>query len=115
MLLDSLRNFKEEVQQNENVHKLVKNWNPNIILETMDTEQIYTLQVRDCLIDQILNEENEESNHIIRLEADEEILTTIFSGEMNPAEAVLNGELVVFGDAKDQIKLDAITLLIWGM
>jgi hypothetical protein len=113
-LLESLENFKERVKENDNVHKLVQNWDRNIVVEAMDTESIYTLLIRNSTIETIIEDENEDES-VIRLEADEDVLSTIFTGKLNPAEAVLNGELVVFGDPADQIKLDAITLLIWGM
>jgi putative sterol carrier protein len=110
----SLDNFQSKANANDNVHKLVKDWSPNIIIETMDTDESYTLLVRDERIAEIL-ENQANSSHEIRLEGDTDVLQAIFYGDRNPAEAVLNGDLAVFGNPNDQIKLDAITLLIWGM
>lgn len=113
-LLKSLQEFQQEVNTNENVHKLIKNWNPNFIIESSDTGEFYTLEVYDMRIKNILEGEVN-SDHEIRIEGDDEILTAIFTGDLNPAEAVLNGELMVYGDQNDQLKLDAISLVIWGM
>lgn len=113
-IYESLEDFQKKVALNLNVQKLVRNWTPNIIIEATDTGSVFTLLIRDCLIEKIITG-GESSGHDISVEGNEDMLCSIFTGVVNPAEAVLNGELVVFGDANDQIKLDAITLLIWGM
>jgi len=50
----------------------------------------------------------------IVIAAEERVLLGIFSGEINPARAHLDGELQAFGSQRDQLVLDAIVLLIWG-
>lgn len=44
-----------------------------------------------------------------------ETLRDIFCGLLNPARAHLDGELQVFGSQKDQLVLDSVVLLIWGL
>jgi len=39
----------------------------------------------------------------------------VFSGDYNPAHALIDGELAVFSNEKDKVKLEAITMVIWGM
>ena len=113
-LFSCLVKFQNEVNTNESVVRLVKNWEPNIIIKSLNSEEIFTILIRDLKIESIVEEE-QKSEHQILLEADEDILHSIFDGQTNPAEAALNGDLFVFGDQKDQIKLDAVTLLVWGM
>ena len=46
--------------------------------------------------------------------SDESVLRGIFTGEVNPARAHLDGILEAQGSQKDQLVLDSIVLLIWG-
>ena len=113
-LFTSIELFGQKISDNKDVLMLLKNWSPNIIIESYDSKKIFTLKIGDQGIENIALKE-ELCDHEIRLLANETILLLIFSGKMNPAEAVFNGELEIYGDVKDQIKLDAITLLIWGV
>ena len=113
-LPEALQDFQIKFNSNAQLKKLLLNWNPNIILNSIDSGNQYTLWVREQLLANILEKE-EPSDHQIFIEAENETLVKVFSGTLNPSEAVLDGDMVVFGDDKDQIKLDAITLIIWGM
>lgn len=113
-LLTSLSNFQSEVNKNESVKKLTKDWNPRLIIQSSDSEEVYTLVIEESTIATITPGEHS-ANHEIRIEGDVEILQNVFMGKLNPAEAVLNGEMAVYGEQSDQIKLDAISLIIWGM
>lgn len=46
--------------------------------------------------------------------ATEEVLRDVFTGELNPARAHLDGDLQATGSQRDQLVLDSIVLLIWG-
>jgi hypothetical protein len=47
--------------------------------------------------------------------ASESDLEALFTGKLNPVEAHSNGILEVYGEPKDQVKLDAITLVLWNV
>lgn len=113
-LLLSLQSFQSEVNKNDGVKKLTKNWNPRMIIQSSNSEEVYTLAIQESSISEIIAGEVA-SAHEIRIEGDAEILRDVFNGKTNPAEAVLNGEIAVYGEQSDQIKLDAISLVIWGL
>ena len=109
-LLETLEAFKEKVNTNENVRKLIKNWNPNVTVSS-DTED-FTMIIRDQVMEQVATEKLE-SDHTIEIEADEDTLIDVFNGTYNPSKAVLDGELAVFGQDQDQMKLDIIAVFLW--
>lgn len=109
-LLETLEAFKEKVNTNENVRKLIKNWNPNVTVSS-DTEN-FTMIIRDQVMEQVATEKLE-SDHTIEIEADEDTLIDVFNGTYNPSKAVLDGELAVFGQDQDQMKLDIIAVFLW--
>lgn len=109
-----LQAFQEKLNANQQIGKLINNWNPNIIIKALNSDEQYTMFVADGKISHIENGLFE-SAHEITIEGDSDILLKVFSGTTNPAEAVLDGELFVYGGDQDQIKLDALTLVIWGM
>ncbi len=49
----------------------------------------------------------------IKMKGSQRTLTDIFRGDLNPASEFLDGRLQVTASDKDQVKLDAITLLLW--
>ena len=53
-------------------------------------------------------------NPDMMIQASEAILTAIFSGQMTPTEPYNAGDLLVRGQQDDMMRLDILTLLIWG-
>lgn len=43
------------------------------------------------------------------------VLEAVFGGELNPARAHLDGDLEVAGSQRDQLVLDSLVMLIWGL
>lgn len=113
-LINTLQEFQIEVNQNSRLKPLIQNWNRNIILECEDSGRFFSILVRDAKVVDILEKE-EEIEKNLHVCAEEQILTEIFTGELNPSTAFLDGDVEVFGDDGDKIKLDAISLVIWGM
>lgn len=50
----------------------------------------------------------------LEVEAPEEVLRAVFSGQLSPTEPYNRGELMVRGSSDDLMRLDIITLLLWG-
>lgn len=108
---ETLQLFKSKLNANEKVKNLLTNWSPNIIISSDDED--FTLLVRNMEIDEIKKGKHE-SDHTISVIADKDILIEVFSGISNPSKIVLEGEMAVYGKEADQIKLDAISMFIWG-
>jgi putative sterol carrier protein len=113
-LVACLRDFQARVGENKRVQALLKGWEPNVIVEATDSGDAYTLLVRNRGIEAIA-EGSHEAPHRIQVRGEQKLLMEIFSGKKNPSEAFIDGELEVFGDDRDRIKLDAITLVLWGL
>ena len=110
---NSLDEFKGKVNDNKQVKKLIRGWNPNLILECIDDSAFWTIKVKDREIQEIVNLK-EDKSHMVHVQGNTDVLEQIFSGKLNPSEALLDGKIAVFGDEKDQIKIDAICLILWS-
>jgi putative sterol carrier protein len=113
---DCLLDFRSTFNANERVKKLVKGWDRSIVVEATDTESVLTMIVHDLMVTDIkAGAHGEDDDDPIHLQASEDNLIRIFSGDYNPANALIDGELAVFSSEKDKVKLEAISMVIWGM
>ena len=114
-LKDALFDYKQKVNSNTRLRGLLKGWEPCIHIFAMDTDIEYYLTVRDSFVEDIYDGDPGVQKHLIKLEATQNELEQIFSGNTNPANSFLEGNLAVYSDDKDQVKLDAISLVLWGL
>lgn len=109
-----LDKFISDANENPHVLRLLDGWDRNIALVATDNIDLenYNILVegKRLTLSQCANDDSE----TITVEGDTELLNDIFTGKKNPAKEVLDGNLVVIGSDKDQMKLDAITLIMWG-
>jgi SCP-2 sterol transfer family len=110
---ETLAQFRDKVNADSRLQSILRGWEPVIAVEVLDTGWKRYLLVRDCRIDDIRPDCADDS-HVVHLLASEEVLTAVFDGRLNPTEAFLDGELQIFASDKDQVKLDAISLMLWG-
>ena len=113
-LRSTLDAFRDSVNAHPQLRRLLKGWEPVIVLRARDTGGAYSLVVQETRIESI-REDAHGGDHTVTLQADEATLTRIFAGQMNPARAYLDGVLEVFATDRDQVKLDAISLILWGV
>lgn len=113
-LVECLTDFRLRVNDNPRIKRLLKKWEPMILVESTDSDEAFSMLLRQEAIAEIRDGLGE-SDHMIHLRASGEILRGIFSGRRNPARAYVDGELEVFGSDKDRVKLDAISLVLWGL
>lgn len=113
-LPETLNEFRVKANDHPRVRGLLNGWQPVIVIEAVDTGNTWYMPVRDCQVSAV-ERRFEHASHVVHLRATGDILTSIFKGASNPAEAFLNGELEIFASDKDQVKLDAISLVLWGM
>ena len=114
-LSDCLSKFCDKVNQNPNIPPLIKGWEPNLIITSDDSGESFTLYVRDCKAQRLQVGSDGEHSHIVEVSAVHEVLCGVFSGEQNASSRFLAGDLAIFGSDKDQVKLDAIALLVWDV
>ncbi len=113
-LPSTLGAFRERVNENTRVHSIIKGWQPEIVVEASDSGLKRYLAVREGRIREVTCESTG-VDHTVHLRGTEQTLTAIFDGSSNPAESFLAGDLEIFASDKDQVKLDAISLVLWGV
>lgn len=113
-LMLTLRDFSLKVNANQSLQKLLRGWSPIINVQSTDDVESCALVVRDQRVQEV-REGVLEHSHEITVAGSKALLCQVFSGAANPAQAVLDGGLVVYGSDVDAVKLDAITLVLWGM
>ena len=112
-LKQCLLDFIEKVNSHARMESLLKGWEPTIVIDATDASAAYSLVVRRSQVVHLV-EGTVEADHCVQLQADAEVLMKIFSGQLNPARAHMDGQLAAFGSDRDQVKLDAISLILWG-
>jgi hypothetical protein len=113
-LSDCLHAFVQSANAHPRVGKLLKGWEPLLAIEATDDGQRFNLRVHDARLDEVALTAVEPDNSIL-VRGSNAVLREVFSGALNPARAYLEGSLEVFGSDRDHIKLDAISLVLWGM
>lgn len=118
-----LERFRELANDNPRVLRLIEGWQPLIRIAPNDEATAYAARV-DGAIDPwrtittevtATDAETPDDTRQITLCASAAVLAQVFSGDLNPARAHLDGTLQVFADDRDQVKLDAISLILWGV
>jgi hypothetical protein len=112
-LLETLTNFHERVRTSVPVRKLIARWDRLVEVRTLpEPGRSFFLRSRggEMLAPSVVADGPAD----ITIAAEEDVLRGIFSGEINPARAHLDGHLQAIGSQKDQLVLDSIVLLIWG-
>ena len=122
-LLQTLNTFASSANTNPHVQRITRGWSVNIHLECLEGDHRYLLEVKEGTIanvSQITESEHRQAtvmdahDHVL-LRTDNQCFTDIFAGQRNPALASLEGDLEVYGDESHSVKLDAITLILWGL
>lgn len=112
LLAEALDKFRELVNGHPRMTTLLRGWDRVTVVEAEDTGAQFTIDFRDCQIVSVTSGKYQEKANIY-LKASERILADVFVGALNPASEFLDGRLRVDASSKDQVKLDAITLVLW--
>ena len=113
-LRSCLIDFQQRFNTNTRVKKLIKKWNRSVMLEALDSAVAYSFIVENQELTSIVPG-LVERDPPIHLQADEEILIRIFSGDYNPSHALIDGVLAVYSDERDKVKLEAMAMVLWGL
>ena len=109
-----LVNFVAAANGNDRVKSILRGWNPLIVIHAIDTGRSFHFAVNDLAVSEPVMGEASAPHEVI-LEAEEELLRKIFTGAMNPVRAHMDGILAAFATDRDNVKLDAICMVLWGM
>lgn len=90
---------------------LLKDWDRTIQISSVDSDEAFTVKILNAKVVDIAKGNQAETN--ITLRGTEEILVDVFNGILSPAFEFLEGRIDVDADDKDQVKLDALALVLW--
>ncbi|MBU2511983.1 SCP2 sterol-binding domain-containing protein [bacterium] len=111
-VLKGAKDFREKVNDNKKVRKLLKRWNPVIYFETKDSDIRITLDMSGGQISAVEEGHVGEPDLVVLFPTTEN-LSDMFYGRLDPTPMYLSGDILVKGHQADVIKLDAITMIIW--
>ena len=115
-MLDVLDNFKNQVNGNAQIQRIVKGWNTDVALEERDTATSWRLRVKEGII-QAVERSNPAANDDcpMRIVGEADAIRAVFEGRINGIRANNDGLIEIYGPMGDQVKLDAIALILWGL
>lgn len=106
----ALADFAGRVNGDERLRKMIADWDRTIALEASEgggeglVVRAGEVRVADAMPDQA----------DIRLRASVSVLEDVFSGALSPTEPYVDGSLAVQGSQEDVLRLDFLSLMIWG-
>lgn len=107
----SLKSFEENYNNNRRLKMMNRDWNRVVLVQANDIASTHVL----CLQDGTLTLANGAvENPDLQVIADSETLTDLFYGDITPTEPYMNGTLKILGSEEDVLRLDFISLMIWG-
>jgi putative sterol carrier protein len=112
-----LCDFQSRFNTNARAAKLAAGWDRQLLVDAVDLAEKYTLTVTDAKISEIREGAIDpgEDERLVTMVADKDTLIEIFSGEYNPSAALIDGQLEVYSDSRDKVKLEALAMVIWGV
>ena len=111
-----LETFKSDVNANAQIQRIVKGWNTGILLEEKNTAISYMLQIKEGKIDAIKKfNASEAPDCETKIAGNDDTMQGLFEGKVNPIRANNEGLIEIYGSMGDQVKLDAIALILWGI
>jgi putative sterol carrier protein len=108
---ESLQAFLQNYNQNERLKMMNKDWDRVILVKPNDIISEHTMVL---LKGDLSLYEGKRGNPHLTIIADSETLADMFYGDNTPTEPYLNGTLKVLGSEDDIVRLDFISLMIWG-
>lgn len=96
------------------LHTLMADWHPEFVIEARDTGERFEVEVNEGRIASVTPRSAETPDRALLLRADEDMLFEVFEGRQSALTAYSDGLLELYGDQRDQTKLDAIALILWG-
>ncbi|MCY0881133.1 MAG: SCP2 sterol-binding domain-containing protein [Firmicutes bacterium] len=106
-----LEQFARACNANARLQAMNKDWNRVIHITAVDTQKTYGLTSQNG---QIAATGEAVGAPDLEIEADAAVLQAVFSGKLAPVEPYNAGDLIVHGSSEDLLRLDILTMLIWG-
>jgi putative sterol carrier protein len=102
--------FAAKINGDARLRQMIADWDRVIRVEPSDGPPPETLVVAGGAV--AVGPAEAEAAIVLRAPA--EVLASIFRGERSPTEPYLDGTLRVIGSQEDVLRLDFLSLMIWG-
>ena len=111
---ECLSDFRERFNDNARVKRLIVGWNRDVLVKPLDAPTAYTMTIANLEMTGVTPGINGDGD-TVHLQANEEILKRIFTGDYKPAAALADGNMELFSTPRDREKLEALSMVIWGL
>jgi len=102
----------EKINTNARLRQMIRDWNRDIAVVAKDMPDTATsIQMREGQME--WQRARCEAPQIV-LTAPSDVLIGIFRGDRTPTEPYLEGTLTLRGTQEDVLRLDFVSLMIWG-
>ena len=112
MLENVLQGFVERCNANPRLTAMNRDWTREVAIRATDTGEAFWMRSAAGQLSAGSGANSGPADLEIR--ADRNVLEAIFSGQIAPTEPYNQGDLLVHGSQDDLLRLDVITLMIWG-
>jgi putative sterol carrier protein len=106
-----MERFAAQCSANERLRAMNRDWFRTVAIQPRDGAEAVWVRYEGGPV-RVLDAPEGEPDLVV--EAPAAILTAVFTGVMPPTEPYLAGDLTVQGSQDDVMRLDIISLLIWG-
>lgn len=110
-ITESLRAFQKAYSDNPRLVTMNRDWNRRVLVLADDVESSHVLILKDGVLSV---DEGSIEDPDLTVISSSDILADMFFGDITPTEPYLNGTLRIIGSEDDIVRLDVISLLIWG-
>lgn len=110
--LKAANEFKDKINDNEKIRKLLKRWNSLMHFDAKDSDVRLTFKMNGGMAESVEEGHIGDADLVVMFPTVKD-LVDMFSGRLDPTPMYLSGDILVKGHQADVIKLDAITMIIW--
>jgi SCP-2 sterol transfer family len=107
----AIGNFSQRLKREEAL-PILAGWDPVIVLIDTETKQSLSLTLKGSDLANVAVGGADSVGDIV-VEGDSATLLSIFDGSQSAAEALFDGRIVVTAEPENQMKLDALSFVIW--
>jgi hypothetical protein len=113
-LLGVLNSFQAEVNGSLRARKITAGWSSDLFVECADTGVVYGLRIDDGALRSVEERGPAGNIEVLMIRGQTDLLRRVFSKQTHPLAAFTAGDIEIYGPQRDQAKLDAVSLVIWG-
>ena len=110
--MKAANDFKDKINDNQKIRKLLVRWNPLMHFVTRDSDVKLTFKMNGGRAESVEEGHIGDADLVVTFPTVKNLID-MFSGKLDPTPMYLSGDILVKGHQADVIKLDAITMIIW--